>query len=37
MFCINKDYIQLQQEANIVYRITCLGYYNKYIGKTKLS
>ena len=31
MFCRNKDHIQFQQKANVVYRITCLGCYNKYI------
>ena len=34
MFCSNKDHIPFQQKANIVYRITCPGCYNKYIGKT---
>ena len=34
MFCSNKDQIQFQQKANVVYRITCPGCYNKYIGKT---
>ena len=34
MFCSNKDHIQFQQKPNVVYRITCPGYYNKYIGKT---
>ena len=34
MFCSNKDHIQFQQKANVVYRIACPGCYNKYIGKT---
>ena len=34
MFCSNKDNIQFQQKANVIYRITCLGCYNKYIEKT---
>ena len=34
MFCSNKDHIQFQQKANIVYRIMCPGCYNKYMGKT---
>ena len=34
MFCSNKDHIQLQQKANIIYRITYSGCCNKYIGKT---
>ena len=34
MFCSNKDNIQFQQKANVVYRITCPGCYTKYIGKT---
>ena len=33
MFCSNKDHIHIQQKANIIYRITCPGCYNKYIGK----
>ena len=35
MFCSNKDHIQFQQKANVIYRITCLGCYNKYIEKTE--
>ena len=34
MFCSNKDHIQFQQKANVIYRITCSGCYSKYIGKT---
>ena len=34
MFCCNKDHIQFQQKANVIYRITCSGCYSKYIGKT---
>ena len=34
MFCSNKDHIQIQQKANVIYRITCPDCYNKYIGKT---
>ena len=26
--------IQIQQKANVIYRIRCPGFYNKYIGKT---
>ena len=37
MFCSNKDHIQFQQKANVIYRITCPGCYNKYIGKTDKS
>ena len=33
MFCSKKDHIQFQQKANVVYRITCPGYYNKCTGK----
>ena len=33
MSCSNKDHIQFQPKANVVYRITCPGCYNKYIGK----
>ena len=34
MFCNNKDHIQFQQKANVVYKITSPGCYNKYNGKT---
>ena len=34
MSCTNKEHIQIQQKANVLYRITCPGYHNKYIGKT---
>ena len=34
MFCRSNDHIQFQQKANFVYKITCAGCYNKYIGKT---
>ena len=34
MFCSNKDHIQFQQKANVVYRITYPSCYNKCIGKT---
>ena len=34
MFCSNKDHIQFQQKANVIYRTTCPRCYNKYIGKT---
>ena len=37
MFCSNKDHIQFQQKASVIYRITCPGCYNKYIGKTERS
>lgn len=26
--------IQLENKENVIYRITCLGYFNKFIGKT---
>ena len=29
MICSNKDHIQCKQEANVIYRITCPGCYNK--------
>ena len=32
MFCSIKD--QFQPNTNVVYRITCPGSYNKYIGKS---
>ena len=34
VFCGNKDHIQFQEKANVVNRITCPGWYNKYIEKT---
>ena len=34
MFCSSKDQIQFQQKDNVIYRITCPGCFNKYIGKT---
>ena len=34
MFCSSKDQIQFRQKANVIYRITCPGCFNKYIGKT---
>ena len=34
MFCSNKDHIEFQQKANVIYRITSQGCYSKYIGKT---
>ena len=33
MFCSNKDHIQSQQKANVIYRITCPGCYDKCIEK----
>ena len=33
MFCSKKDHTQFQQKANVVYRITCPGCYNKCTGK----
>ena len=34
MFCSSKDFVQFQQKANVVYKITWPGCFNKYIGKT---
>ena len=32
-FCSNKDHIQSKQKANVIYRITCPGCYDKCIEK----
>ena len=34
MLCSNKDHIQFQQKANVIYRTICPGYHNKYSRKT---
>ena len=32
MFCSSRDHAQFQQKATAVYKITCPGCFNKYIG-----
>ena len=34
MFCSSKDQIPTDQKANLIYRFTCPGCNEKYIGKT---
>ena len=34
MFCSSKDQIPTDQKANLMYRFTCPGCNEKYIGKT---
>ena len=34
MFCSAKDSVPKHQKANVIYKITCLGYNEDYIGKT---
>ena len=29
IICSNKNHIQIQQKANVIYRITCSGCYKK--------
>ena len=34
MFCNTKDSISAEQKSNVIYRITCPGCFQKYVGKT---
>ena len=34
MFCSFKDSIPIHQKANVIYKVTCPGYTEDYIGKT---
>ena len=34
MFCNTKDNISVEQKSNVIYRITCPGCFQKYVGKT---
>ena len=34
MFCSAKDSIPIHQKANVIYKITCPGFNEYYIGKT---
>ena len=34
MFCKTKDNISVEQKSNVIYRITCPGCFQKYVGKT---
>ena len=34
MFCNTKDSISAEQKSNVIYEITCLGCFRKYVGKT---
>ena len=34
MFCNTKDSISAEQKSNFIYGITCLGCFQKYVGKT---
>ena len=34
MFCNTKGSIFVEQKSNVIYRITCPGYFQKYVGKT---
>ena len=34
VFCNTKDPIKLENKVNVIYRITCPGYFNKYLEKT---
>ena len=33
-FCNTKDSISAEQKSNVIYRITCPGCFQKYVGKT---
>ena len=33
MFCNTKDVISAEQKSNVIYRITCPGCFQKYVGK----
>ena len=35
MFCNTKDSISAEQKSNVIYRITCTGCFQKYVGKAK--
>ena len=34
MFCNTKDNISVEQKSSVIYRITCPGCFQKYVGKT---
>ena len=34
LFCNTKDSISAEQKSNVLYRITCPGCFQKYVGKT---
>ena len=34
IFCNTKDSISAEQKSNVIYRITCPGWFQKYVGKT---
>ena len=34
IFCKTKDSIPAEQKSNVIYRITCPGCFQKYVGKT---
>ena len=34
MFCNTKDSVSAEQKSNVIYRITCPGCFQKYVGKT---
>ena len=34
MFYYTKDPIKIENKTYVIYRITCSGYFNKYMGKT---
>ena len=34
MFCNTKGNISVEQKSNVIYRITCPGCFQKYVGKT---
>ena len=34
MFCNTKDSISAEQKSNVIYRITYLGCFQKYVGRT---
>ena len=33
MFCNTKDSTSVEQKSNVIYRITCPGCFQKYVGK----
>ena len=37
MFCNTKDSISVEQKSNVIYKITCPGCFQKYVGKTDRS
>ena len=37
MFCNTKDSISAEQKSNVIYGITCHGFFQKYVGKTDRS